>query len=45
MKLPAAIIAATALACGLTLLTRNVMDFQVIAGLVVVNPHEAVPLV
>ncbi len=26
---------------GLTLVTRNVVDFQVIAGLVVINPYDA----
>jgi len=41
IKLPDAIIAATALAHSLPLLTRNVVDFQALAGLVVINPHEA----
>ncbi|RZK24868.1 MAG: type II toxin-antitoxin system VapC family toxin [Hymenobacter sp.] len=41
IKLPDAIIAATALAHGLPLLTRNVSDFRAIAGLVVVNPHDS----
>lgn len=40
IKLPDAIIAATALAHGLPLLTRNLSDFRSIAGLVVVNPHD-----
>ena len=44
MKLPDAIIAATALAHGLPLLTRNVSDFQALAGLAVLNLHEAAPL-
>ena len=41
VKLPDAIIAATALAHGIPLLTRNVSDFQALAGLVVLNLHEA----
>ncbi|HEX8505361.1 MAG TPA: type II toxin-antitoxin system VapC family toxin [Hymenobacter sp.] len=44
VKLPDAIIAATALAHGLSLVTRNVSDFQALAGLAVINPHEAPPL-
>lgn len=40
IKLPDAIIAATALVHSLPLLTRNVSDFRAIAGLVVVNPHD-----
>ncbi|MBF9222411.1 type II toxin-antitoxin system VapC family toxin [Hymenobacter ruricola] len=43
VKLPDAIIAATALAHGLPLLTRNTSDFQALAGLAVLNLHEAVP--
>jgi predicted nucleic acid-binding protein len=39
VKLPDAIIAATALVHGLTLLTRNVADFKNIPGLPIVNPH------
>ncbi|WP_375448417.1 type II toxin-antitoxin system VapC family toxin [uncultured Fibrella sp.] len=38
IKLGDAIIAATALVHNLTLVTRNVSDFQAIAGLIVVNP-------
>ena len=41
LKLPDAIIAATALVRGLTLITRNVSDFKGISGLAVLNPHEA----
>ena len=44
VKLPDAIIAATALAHSLPLLTRNGSDFQTLAGLVVLNLHEAAPL-
>ena len=44
VKLPDAIIAATALAHGIPLLTRNGRDFQTLAGLVVLNLHEAAPL-
>lgn len=40
IKLPDAIIAATALVHELTLLTRNVDDFKNIDGLILVNPHE-----
>lgn len=40
IKLPDAIIAATALIHDLTLLTRNVGDFNKIEGLQVINPHE-----
>ena len=40
IKLPDAIIAATALVYDLTLLTRNVSDFRNIDGLNLVNPHE-----
>jgi predicted nucleic acid-binding protein len=40
IKLPDAIIAATALAYDLTLLTRNVSDFNDIEGLNLINPHE-----
>lgn len=41
IKLPDAIIAATALTHGLTLVTRNVADFTALAGLALLNPHEA----
>jgi len=44
IKLPDAIIAATALAHGLPLITRNTADFQGILGLLVVNPHNAAQL-
>jgi predicted nucleic acid-binding protein len=44
IKLPDAIIAATALVHGLPLITRNVADFQGVAGLVVINPHGPAPL-
>ena len=44
VKLPDAIIAATALAYVLPLLTRNVGDFQALTGLTVLNPHEPLPL-
>ena len=40
IKLPDAIIAATALVHELLLVTRNIKDFQIIAGLRVVNPHD-----
>lgn len=40
IKLPDAIIAATAIVYDLTLLTRNTKDFQSIDGLACVNPHE-----
>jgi hypothetical protein len=44
VKLPDAIIAATALAHGLTLLTRNVSDFQALASLAVINLHDTAQL-
>jgi predicted nucleic acid-binding protein len=40
IKLPDAIIAATALVYDLTLLSRNVADFKNITGINVVNPWE-----
>ena len=40
VKLPDAIIAATALTHDFTLITRNTKDFNKITGLKVVNPHE-----
>lgn len=40
IKLPDAIIAATALAYDLTLLTRNISDFKNLAGLNLISPHE-----
>ena len=40
IKLPDAIIAATALVNDFTLLTRNIVDFRNIENLNVVNPHE-----
>ncbi|HMQ48682.1 MAG TPA: type II toxin-antitoxin system VapC family toxin [Saprospiraceae bacterium] len=39
IKLPDAIIAATALTYGLTLLTRNVSDFRNINGLSLIDPN------
>jgi toxin FitB len=41
IRTPDALIAATALAHGLTLWTRNVRDFAGIRGLAVVNPGES----
>jgi predicted nucleic acid-binding protein len=40
IKTPDAIIAATALAYGFTLITNNVKDFTNIKGLKVLNPHQ-----
>lgn len=40
LKLGDAIIAATALVHGLTIISRNTKDFQQIAGLDCVNPHD-----
>ena len=40
LKLPDAIIAATALANNLTLISRNTKDFEDISGLICINPHE-----
>ena len=42
MKLPDAVMAATALRYGLTLITRNVEDFKSIDGLEIYNPFEGV---
>jgi predicted nucleic acid-binding protein len=44
LKLPDAIIAATALHLGLPLITRNVKDFEVIPDLMVINPFGNVAL-
>ena len=44
VKLPDAIIAATALAHGRPLLTRNVADFRRVGGLVITDPHDAAQL-
>lgn len=40
IKLPDAIIAATALVNNFTLVTRNTEDFKNIAGLAIINPHS-----
>lgn len=40
IKLPDAIIAATALIYNLSLMTRNVSDFKNIEGLKLINPHD-----
>jgi len=40
IKLPDAIIAATALTNGLILVSRNIKDFKNIAALEIVNPYE-----
>jgi hypothetical protein len=40
IKLPDAIIAATAIVYGYTLVTRNVEDFNKIDGLVIINPYQ-----
>jgi predicted nucleic acid-binding protein len=40
MKLPDAIIAATALVYDLTLITRNTSDFKNMEGLKVINPFD-----
>lgn len=40
IKLPDAVIAATSLVFGLTLITRNTVDFQKIAGLKLLNSYE-----
>jgi predicted nucleic acid-binding protein len=41
IKLPDAIIAATALTYNLTLITRNIKDYRNIEGLSLVDPHRA----
>jgi predicted nucleic acid-binding protein len=41
IKVPDAIIAATALEKGCSLITRNVEDFKGINGLVVIDPHSS----
>lgn len=43
-KLPDALVAATALAHGLVLVSRNAADFDKIADLKVINPHDATQL-
>ena len=40
IKLPDALIAATALYSNLVLITRNVSDFEKIEGLEIINPHS-----
>ena len=40
IKLPDAIIAATAFVHNLTLLTRNISDYKNIEELSVINPHD-----
>ena len=40
IKTPDAIIAATALIQGLTLISRNTVDFKQISQLQVINPYE-----
>ncbi len=40
LKLPDAIIAATSLVHNLTLLTRNITDFNKVTGLNVINPYS-----
>lgn len=44
IKLPDAIIAATALVHNLPLLTRNTSDFSALVGLQVLDPHDAAQL-
>jgi predicted nucleic acid-binding protein len=40
IKLPDAIIAATAIAHGMKLITRNISDFKNIEGLEILNPYD-----
>jgi len=40
VKLPDAVIAATALCYNLILVTRNIADFKNIVGLQIINPHS-----
>lgn len=40
IKLPDALIAATALSKKLTLVSRNTSDFDKVTGLKLVNPHD-----
>ena len=42
LKLPDAIIAATAIANNFILYTANVRDFDKVEGLTIINPHESV---
>jgi len=45
IKLPDAIIAATALSENFVLVTRNIDDFELIAGLELLNPWDNSPLI
>lgn len=40
IKLPAAIIASTALATNSALITRNIADFKNLNGLILIDPHS-----